>query len=627
MSRPRGDQPAPPAPSLRTALRMLGFAWSADRRLAIWTLVLLSAQAASIALLSLWLRLFTNAAADNHDRATLVAGLAIAISITATAAAGYAGDRTRMNLRDRTQLLLNSRLLELVGYSPTLAIHQTPAHLRQLELLQAESWEFGQAVPAVIETVTIGIRIVVAVILLASITPWLLLLTLFALPTLLLSGRTAGLFTLGNELAAEPSRRARMLYELAASRDAAAELRLFRLRGELLGRFAAEHREIRQIHVQLSVRAQGFRLIGRTVLLAGYLGAIVLVVYLASRAEVSIGDVAMTAVLAGQVLTLVTGSAEIAQWLPRTLTASARYLYLERVAEQAPPRPAVSDTAIGGMRVSGSTVSGTAQPAQPAVPAALTAGIRLDAVSYRYPGRGEETLTEVSVLLPAGATVAIVGDNGAGKTTLVGLLAGLQRPTAGRVLIDETDLAELDPRDWRERVSAGFQDHARFEFTIQHSVGLGLLPQLDDTAAVAAALDRAGAADVAGTAPACSTQLGPSWPGGVDLSGGQWQKLAIGRAMMRTDPLLLLLDEPTAAIDAETEHELFARWTEAASATRRRSGAITVLVSHRFSTVRMADLILVLRDGGICERGSHSELMAAGGVYAELFELQARAYR
>ena len=193
--------------------------------------------------------------------------------------------------------------------------------------------------PTVIETITIGVRIVVAVVLLASITPLLLLLTLFALPTLLLSGRTAGLFSLGNERAAEPSRRAQMLYELAASRSAAAELRLFRLRGELLRRFAAEHRQIRQIHVQLAVRAQGFRLIGRTVLLAGYVGAIVLVVYLAARAEVSIGDVAMTAVLAGQVLTLVTGSAELVQWLPRTLTASARYLYLERVAER-PTQPA-----------------------------------------------------------------------------------------------------------------------------------------------------------------------------------------------------------------------------------------------------------------------------------------------
>ena len=249
-------------------------------------------------------------------------------------------------------------------------------------------------------------------------------------------------------------------------------------------------------------------------------------------------------------------------------------------------------------------------------------------MSYRYPGRSEPTLREVSVTLPAGSTMAIVGDNGAGKTTLVSLLAGLCRPTAGRILIDDADLADLDPDDWRRRISAGFQDHARFEFSIQRTVGIGLLRDLDDPAASTAALVRAGAADVADSAPAgLATQLGPSWPGGVDLSGGQWQKLAIGRAMMRTDPLLLLLDEPTAAIDAETEHELFARWTAAARATRQRSGAITVLVSHRFSTVRMADLILVLRDGGICERGSHAELMAARGLYAELFELQARAYR
>ena len=259
MSRARDDESARPTPSLRTARRMLGFAWSADRRLAIWTLLLLSAQAAATALLSLWLRVFTNAAAGHHERATLVAALAIAFSITATAAAGYAGNRTRMTLGDRTQHLLSSGLLDLVGHSPTLSIHQTPAHLRELELLQAESWEFGQAVPTVIETITIGVRIVVAVVLLASITPLLLLLMLFAVPTLLLSGRTAGLFSLGNERAAEPSRRAQMLYELAASRGAAAELRLFRLRGELLRRFAAEHQQIRQIHVQLSVRAQAFR--------------------------------------------------------------------------------------------------------------------------------------------------------------------------------------------------------------------------------------------------------------------------------------------------------------------------------------------------------------------------------
>jgi ATP-binding cassette, subfamily B, bacterial len=608
-----------PAASIRAARRMLGFAWAADRRLAIWTFALLSAQAVAASLLALWLRLFTNAALGHDGRATVAAALAIALSITASAAASHAGNRARMALGDRTQYLLDIRLLELVSSSPTLAIHQTPAHLRELELLQAESWEFSQAVPSLIDAITTGVQILITAVLLASITPVLLLLPLCGLPTLLLSRQTTGLYNRGNELAAEPSRRAQMLYELAASRTAAAELRLFRLQPEMLRRFTGEHHQIRQIHVQLALRAQGFRLIGRTVLMAGYLGAIVLVVFLAARGEVSVGDVAMTAVLAGQVLTLITGSAELAQWLLRTLTAAARYLYLERVAE----RP-------GARQPAASALPPVPHQAavSPVVPAVLTTGIRLDAVSYRYPGRSEPTLREVSVTLPAGSTIAIVGDNGAGKTTLVSLLAGLCRPTAGRILIDDADMADIDPQEWRRRISAGFQDHARFEFSIQRAIGLGLLRDLDDAAAATAALVRAGASDVADSAPAgLATQLGPSWPDGVDLSGGQWQKLAIGRAMMRTDPLLLLLDEPTAAIDAETEHRLFAQWTAAAHATRRRSGAITVLVSHRFSTVRMADLILVLRDGGICERGSHAELMAGRGLYAELFELQARAYR
>ncbi len=373
----------------------------------------------------------------------------------------------------------------------------------------------------------------------------------------------------------------------------------------MLRRFAAEHATITGIHVRLNVRAQAFRLIARAAFLVGYVGAIVLVTRQAANGTASVGDVAMTAVLAGQILTLVTGSAELTQWLLRTLTAAAKYLYLEQVAE----------THYSG--------TGTAM-----VPARLTSGIRLEEVSYRYPGRSEPTLHGLTMDLPAGTTVAIVGDNGAGKTTLVSLLAGLCRPTEGRILIDGTDLAALDPEAWRLRISAGFQDYARFEFTLQRAVGIGKLSSLDDEPAAAAALDRAGAADLAARLPAgLQTQLGPSWPDGIDLSGGQWQKLAIGRAMMRTSPLLLLLDEPTAAIDAETEHALFARWTQAARQVRQRSGAITVLVSHRFSTVRMADLILVLRDGATCERGSHDELMRAGGLYAELFELQARAYR
>jgi ATP-binding cassette subfamily B protein len=260
----------------------------------------------------------------------------------------------------------------------------------------------------------------------------------------------------------------------------------------------------------------------------------------------------------------------------------------------------------------------------------LTDGIRLHRLSYRYPLGQEAVLQEIDLHLPAGATVAIVGDNGAGKTTLVKLLAGLYEPTAGRITVDGVDMAHIDPVAWRQRIAAGFQDFARFEFLVRETVGIGDLAALANQGdeAVVAALTRAGAADLLESLPkGLATQLGPNWPEGIDLSGGQWQKLAIGRALMRTTPLLLLLDEPTAALDAESEHRLFAQWTSAAHHLRQTTGAVIVLVSHRFSTVQMADLIVVLNGGQVVELGSHQELMARGALYAELFTLQAQSYR
>jgi ATP-binding cassette subfamily B protein len=260
-------------------------------------------------------------------------------------------------------------------------------------------------------------------------------------------------------------------------------------------------------------------------------------------------------------------------------------------------------------------------------PERLTQGIRFEHVSFAYPGTDRLVLDDVTLTLPAGTVIAIVGENGAGKTTMVKLLAKMYEPTAGRILVDGTDLARIPASDWRTRLAGAFQDFFRFEFRARHSVGVGDLPRLEEQPAVVTAVARAGADDVVVRLRAgLETQLGPTWPDGVEVSFGQWQKLALARGFMRDEPLLLVLDEPTAALDAETEHALFERYAAAVRDDEAR-GRITVLVSHRFSTVRMADLIVVLDGAHVVETGTHDELMAARGQYAQLYGIQAAAYR
>jgi len=190
------------------------------------------------------------------------------------------------------------------------------------------------------------------------------------------------------------------------------------------------------------------------------------------------------------------------------------------------------------------------------------------------------------------------------------------------------DVARMPQDRWRSRLAGAFQDFFKFELLALHSVGVGDVPRVDDRPAVAAAVERAGARDVVEQlAAGLDTQLGPTWPGGVEISFGQWQKLALARGFMRESPLLLVLDEPTAALDAETEHALFERYAAAAhDGGPPPGGRITILVSHRFSTVRMADFIVVLDGARVVEQGTHDALLAKGGQYAELYRIQAAAY-
>jgi ATP-binding cassette subfamily B protein len=340
----------------------------------------------------------------------------------------------------------------------------------------------------------------------------------------------------------------------------------------------------------------------------GYIGAVALVAFDATRGRATPGDVVLAVSLAAQVRGQISQLSGMVQWLIESLKTAERYVWLADHAREAFAR---------------------ATPSSPKpVPSRLTDGIRFDNVSFAYPGTEVDVLSGVNLHIPPGATVAVVGDNGAGKSTLVKLLARYYEPTSGKILVDGIDLAEIPTEEWRTHLSAGFQDFVRFELTAREVVGIGQIDDLDSEVAINGALDRASAASVVTElTDGLDTQLGKSFEGGLELSGGQWQKLALGRAMMREEPLLLLLDEPTAALDAPSEHALFERYAGAARRAASATGAITLLVSHRFSTVRMADLILVVEGSSIREAGSHGELMALDGIYAELYELQARAYR
>jgi len=398
------------------------------------------------------------------------------------------------------------------------------------------------------------------------------------------------------------------LFTLASTAAPARELRTFGVTDGLLARHArlgdeVNARALRAARVGALWEASGWILYA-----AGFGAAIVALVLRGAHGDVSPGAVVEVVSLLRRAQRQVTGATASAGSFATSVTTADRLLWLEDY--------------VAGLR------PGTGA----APPAGITEGIRFEHVSFTYPGQETQALHDVCLTLRAGTTVAVVGENGAGKTTLIKLLTGMYRPTSGRITVDGRDLAGIDPERWRAATTGAFQDFVRFSMSLGDGVGAGDLPRIDDRAAVLGAIRRAGAGDFveAGGGPAdagvlgLDTLLGP-YIGGRQLSGGQWQRLALARGLMRDEPLLIVLDEPTASLDAPSEAALFASYREAALDSA--GGTITVLVSHRFGTVHMADQIIVVEGGRVAESGDHRALMERGGVYAELFALQAAGYR
>jgi ATP-binding cassette subfamily B protein len=255
------------------------------------------------------------------------------------------------------------------------------------------------------------------------------------------------------------------------------------------------------------------------------------------------------------------------------------------------------------------------------VPRPIQQGIEFRNVSFRYPDRDDWALRELNLTIRSGEKIALVGANGAGKTTLIKLLTRLYDPTEGQILLDGVDLRDYDLEDLRLSIGVIFQDFVRYQVSARENIGFGQIKDLADEPRILAAAERGGADEVVERLPqGYDTLLGRWFEKGAELSGGQWQKIALGRAFMR-DSEVLVLDEPTAALDAEREYEIFQRFRDLTA------GRIALLISHRFSTVRMADRIVVIEGGRLTELGTHAELLELGGTYARLFNLQAEGYR
>jgi ATP-binding cassette subfamily B protein len=610
----------------RRAIRAAGvlgslssWGWRAAPGWTVYTAVLLMAGAITSVLYPVGLALVIDASLRHQPGGVVLGVVSIVVLYTATWALAMLAGTAGSVMSDRVTFYLTARIAEQINAVSGVDHLERPAYLTELDLLQQNLRLLGNGPRQILLVIQVLVRTAGIVVILAVIFPPLAALPLSAIAPVAGERLSVWLRQRSDERLAPDRRLANELFELATSAGPAKELRVFGAAAPILDRHRALARRVTSGTTRAAVLGGILGAAGWLVFAGGFVAGIAAVVVRAAHGTATVGEVVLAVTLIQRAqLQVGQAAAAIGQLLTTTRTAR-RLRWLEDYAAadgyRGQEARAVQNPAAGS------------PASRPAPPATLSRGITLRGVSFGYPPDGSTVLDGIDLQLPAGAAVALVGENGAGKTTLVKLLTGMYQPTAGEVLLDGTPLTDIDLGAWRRRTAATFQDFVRFELLAGETVGVGDLARLDQVPALHAALHRADATAVTDALPdGLNTRLGRSFTGGHELSGGQWQRLALARGMMRDLPLLLILDEPTASLDAITEAALFERYL-AARKLGRQAGAITLLVSHRFSTVRMADLIVVLDHGRIAATGNHASLVRAGGLYAELYEMQARAYR
>jgi ATP-binding cassette subfamily B protein len=589
---------------LRAARYLFSLGLRLDRGRLLRAVVLMFAGYIAAPLAALALRSLTDSLLGRQPSSALTYALLAAVLLVAQLMLSHFAHLDYFEVAELQQNRLRGELMSLVNGPPGIDHLDRADFADNTGLVRDGLFGSTRALEAVLQLAGLLLQTAITAGILIGLNPFFAFLPLCAVVPVLLERMAQTAVESAREQTAERLRLNKHLIDLATTIGSVKELRLFGGERELLDRQRSTWDEVTTAMWRSQLKAAAYRALGQGFFALGYGGAILLELASALHHDASVGDLVLVITLAVQVSVQVSGALGLLSLLQTAGRTVDRIETLQSIAASAPRRPA-----------------------RASVPGRLNQGITLEDVSFSYPGAAEPVLSGINLAIPAGQTLALVGENGAGKSTLVKLLCGLYLPTSGRILVDGVDLADLDAEQWRARVATLFQDFTRIELTLGESIGHGDITRLADQSAVETAVSDARAERVLRSVTGgLSGYVGRGYTSGAELSGGQWQTIGLARSLMRQAPLLLVLDEPAAALDASAEHELFERYASSAGRAGQEQGGVTVLVSHRFSTVCMADRIAVLDQGRIAEFGSHQELMTEDGLYAELFALQARAY-
>ncbi|HET6481780.1 MAG TPA: ABC transporter ATP-binding protein [Actinoplanes sp.] len=591
---------------LRLWAEILGLSWREKPGLTLTVLAVEIGQVAANVGIALSMRATVNELVAGHG------GTAVFVAVVAATLCGLVLVLTRLHglvglfmAVETVGAVMEDRLTRDIAALETIEHLERSDYLDRVAMLRGAPRRIVGGMWMAVRVCFSAVQLLLTLVVLGTVSPWLTLLLVLAVAPLMFDRLGRKLESRAETDTAGAFRLQRQLFAVATDSSAGKEVRMAQVGPVVAGLQADAMGSVTAGRYTARARAAGLRILGWTVFVAGFTAALGGVVRLAESGAAAPGDVVLVVTLAislqqtvqsavGQLTTTMSAGVllEPFLWIRSYLEEERR----ARTGDQTPPPR-------------------------------LVTGIRFECLSLQYFGTDKPALADIDVLLPAGAVVALVGEFGSGKSTLVKLLSKFYEPTSGSITVDGVDLRELRTEDWRSRTSAAYQDFGRYpQVTFGEAVGIGDLANLANEQALARAIGAADADALLSSLPEGMTTRLSTIYDGVELSEGQWQKTALARASMRTEPLLFMLDEPTASLDAVSEHAIFRQYMLHARQVGARTGAITLVVSHRLSTVADADMVLVLDRGRLVEQGTHSQLLASGGRYSELYQLQADAY-